>query len=120
MTGFIKSKSYRYTKHLYEKKIWEKENNKKLNLKKFIKKKKKKTPEQIKLVEETLIDRKKLKYYAVAEHWGFGVAKWFMEQPGYCEICGKKLNMDYHFNNPTNPFITKEERTFFEIKITLK
>ena len=127
MTGFIKSKSYRYTKHLYEKKIWEKENNKKLNLKKFIKKKKKKTPEQIKLVKETLIDRKKLvketlidrkklKYYAVAEYWGFGVAKWFMEQPGYCEICGKKLNMDYHFNNPTNPFITKEERKNSKIK----
>jgi hypothetical protein len=40
MTGFIKSKSYEYTKHLYEKKIWEKENNKKLNLKKFLEHKK--------------------------------------------------------------------------------
>ena len=40
MTGFIKSKSYEYTKHLYEKKIWEKENNKKLNLKKFLEQKK--------------------------------------------------------------------------------
>ena len=56
MTGFIKSKSYRYTKHLYEKKIWEKENNKKLNLKKFIKKKKKKTPEKIKFDEMPVID----------------------------------------------------------------
>ena len=36
MTGFIKSKSYRYTKHLYEKKIWEKENNKKFLIKKII------------------------------------------------------------------------------------
>lgn len=102
MTGFIKSKSYKYTKHLYEKK--------------FIKGKKKKTSEQIKLVEEPSIDRKKLKYYVVAERWGFGVAKWFVEQPGYCKICGKKLNMDYRFNNPTNPFITKEERKNSKIK----
>ena len=121
MTGFIKSKSYEYTKYLYEKKIWEKENNKKLNVYKFIKKKKKriipeKINEVVEVVEETLVNRKKLKYYAVAEYWGFSVAKWFMEQPGYCEICGKKLNMDYHFNNPTNPFITKEERKNSKIK----
>ena len=54
--------------------------------------------------------RRYLKFLAVADQWGAGVAQWFFTKPECCEICERKLTFEYVPNGATNPFIPKKDR----------